>query len=160
MIYVIGTGRCGTGSMAIKLNGLHEPNPRLHFPFRLRYEGFWDRTYQKWTLDILKARAKLNTPAICDMYQSLFIDEISLIDPTAEFIWLIRKKDDCVESMVRRKTNCLWETKEKANHFYNYINHEIEQQLKGKSYEILATESIGDIKVNTFNEPLEGTDFR
>lgn len=145
--------------MAVQLQGLHEPEPHLYIPFRLKYEGIWDAYYEKRIRRSLKIRASLDAPAISDCFQSLFIKEIISIDPNASFIWLVRNKSDCVRSMLQRKALPFWETEELASEYYDRINDRIRKDLVGLKYEKVNVDDL-EIHLNGANDPLEGSDFR
>jgi len=88
MIWGIGTGRCGTMSLAKEIDGVHEPKPALD------NSGYA-------AIGLLKDRLAKGKPSI-DWKQSFYIPEIKQIDPDAHFIWLIRNPFEFVSSFVAR----------------------------------------------------------
>jgi hypothetical protein len=102
MIYVVGTGRCGTMTLARLLGGVHEPSPPIiaeATDYYLGRHGCLGALVAK-----LRVRASLKTPAISDNKQSTVIPVIREVDPRAEFIMLVREPIGCVASFVRRGT--------------------------------------------------------
>ncbi len=101
MIYAVGTGRCGTKTIAHVLNGSHEPKPRIIQEANEYHLGDWQ------SLDALKqklnVRAQLDTQLISDHKQSLVIPLIAKLDPTAHFVVLFRDPISSIQSFVRRK---------------------------------------------------------
>lgn len=98
MIWGVGTGRCGTHSLAADLGGLHEPAPWLGAASVAAYWG------EAWALercrDVIRRRLELGAPAIVDLHQSWLIPLICEVDVTAEFIWMLRDPAGCVASFL------------------------------------------------------------
>jgi len=99
MIWGLGTGRCGTRSLAAQYGGLHEPKPW----FKEEARNYWMHGEEELLRHRIKERAKLDTPLVVDFKQSWCIPLILEIDPDARFVWLIRDAVDCVNSMVAGK---------------------------------------------------------
>lgn len=100
MQYIVGTGRCGTKSLARLLGGLHEPAPAIVAESRDFYFG--RRRSLPRLLEKLARRAALPTPAIADNRQSYVIPLILEVDFTAEFVLLVREPRTCIASMHGR----------------------------------------------------------
>ena len=100
MQYVVGTGRCGTATIAQQLGGVHEPRPSIvkeAFDYYMGNRQFIGELAKK-----LRIRAAMDTPVISDNRQSYVIPLIREIDPDAEFIVLIREPRACIASMLHR----------------------------------------------------------
>jgi len=97
MIWGVGTGRCGTKSMAEDLEGLHEPKPWLSELPAHYYRGLCgsDRL-----LPLLKERRRLDTPAIVDLKHSYIMNLIENVDPEGEFAYVIRSPFLCIASFL------------------------------------------------------------
>lgn len=86
MIWGLGTGGCGTLSLARELeDGVHEPRPGLSPSCDV--------------LEVLRGRLEVGRPCV-DRLHSLLIPQIRDVDPNSEIIFLIRNPWDCVRSMV------------------------------------------------------------
>lgn len=99
-VYVVGTGRCGTASLAEKLGGLHEPEPNIVHEATQYYFGNLD--IYPTLVNKLKERKKLSTSVIADNKQSLVIPLIREIDPKAKFVLLVREPMSCIKSFYAR----------------------------------------------------------
>lgn len=100
MIWGVGTGRCGTKSLAKELGGVHEPTPWLHDePKRWYLSGNPDSPLEL----IIVMRAELDTPIVVDFKNSFMMRLILTIDIRAKFIWIIREPVDCIRSMMKGK---------------------------------------------------------
>lgn len=99
MIWGVGTGRCGTKSLAVLVNGEHEGFPGLGkwVAMVLANEPQGDPEKVK---QILRHRLREGKPSV-DYAQSYVMDWIEEIDPDAEFIALFREPVTCIESMLR-----------------------------------------------------------
>ena len=111
MIYVVGSGRCGTATLARKLGGLHEPEPTIIAEATDYYLG--KRSCLPELCRKLRARAQLPTPAISDPKQSTVIPLIVELDPSAELIVLVREPTASIASMAARgayqRPNWIWD---------------------------------------------------
>jgi len=141
MIWGVGTGRCGTKSLAKHLKGEHEPKPWFTDRPRKWYDGTITVQGIRDLENAMKARAKLDTPIIVDFKQSYIMDYIiSFVDPDASFIWVIREPVACVSSMVAGKwygetdgngenlltpPDSTWDRFIKCIWYYNTVNEEI-----------------------------------
>ena len=114
MLWGVGTGRCGTMTMAVALGGLHEPRPWIHE----EATRYWRGDRSKELLDRLenKMMHKLRTELpIMDLKFSYIIPFIKRrIDPEAKFLWMIRNPHEFVRSAIaknwykRTEDNCKW----------------------------------------------------
>mgnify|MGYP000994572130 CR=1 FL=1 len=164
MIWVIGTGRCGTKSYAKWKGGVHEPKPSIRED---ALEYYYKGKANDSLIDKLKDRMKYG---LCsDNNQSLVIPPIVKVDKKAHFVWLVRKHVDCIESFLRRggynkyrettkitpKEGFLteWGDLQKFTWYYWFLNGLIAQRLSetGASFEIINTEDI-PIRENTSKE--------
>jgi len=98
MIWGVGTGRCGTRSLAEDLGGLHEPQPWLGEDAIRAHHG--DADARARTLERLAERAALPTPAIVDLKHSWVIPLIREVDPNPFFWWQARSPVECIESLL------------------------------------------------------------
>lgn len=98
MQWGVGTGRCGTKSLAADLGGLHEPQPWLGPDAIEAYYG--DREALERCTGKLAGRLALGAPAVVDLKQSYLIPLICEIDPAAAFIWMVREPLALVRSML------------------------------------------------------------
>lgn len=96
-VWGIGTGRCGTRSLARDLGGVHEPKPHYGPEATLAYWGSPAARQRCWVR--LQSRLALGVPVV-DLHHSLLIGLICQVDPQAEFIWLIRHPMTCVASFL------------------------------------------------------------
>lgn len=111
MIYVVGTGRCGTKSIANLLNGVHEPKPRIVVEANDYFNG--DRHSFAVLAQKLRKRAMLPTTLISDNKQSLVIPLLAKIDPSAHFVVLFREPIASIASFIGRhwyRRPSIWET--------------------------------------------------
>jgi hypothetical protein len=164
MIWVIGTGRCGTKSYAVWKGGVHEPRPSIRQE-ALQY--YYKQDKSEALMEKLKDRLKYG---LCsDNCQSLVIAPIVSIDKKAKFVWLIRNPNDCIHSFMRRggwnayiETLKIepkkgfhehWGDLQKFTWYYWFLNGIIAQRLSetGASFEIVHTEDIPVIE-NTGKE--------
>lgn len=100
MIYVVGTGRCGTQTLARLLGGVHEPDPHIIREANEYYQG--RHAVLPGLAAKLRARAALPTPAVSDHKQSTVIPLILEIDPTARFVMLVRQPLPGIASFLHR----------------------------------------------------------
>jgi hypothetical protein len=98
MIWGIGTGRCGTRSLAVELGGVHEPQPWFGPESVAAYWG--DHAAQAACQQRLAARAALPVPVVSDLHQSWLIPLICEVDSQAHFIWMIRNPAEVVASFL------------------------------------------------------------
>ena len=98
MIFGVGTGRCGTKSLAVQLGGMHEPEPWLREE-PARYKCDRDNYYRESLLEHLRTRSELPVPIVVDLKHSYVIDLICEVDPDATFVW-IRDPVDCISSFI------------------------------------------------------------
>ena len=96
-VWGVGTGRCGTKSLAKDMGGLHEPSPRLGDYACLT--KFSESAYY-YCSHVIRCRHLMEAPIIVDMHHSYLIDMIMDIDSEAQFIWLIREPLQCVTSLL------------------------------------------------------------
>ena len=158
----VGTGRCGTKSLAMDIGGLHEPQPW----FRQAAQQWWsgDRSKEDEILGILLHRMTLGVP-IVDMHHSFIIPLIKRVDDSPYFIWLLRDPERCVDSLLDATTWTL-EWYENTNElirpdwanegmqmgdpgrqvmawwYYANVNYTIARELRGCQYEIRLTEEL------------------
>jgi len=161
MLMGLGTGRCGTKSLAVQLGGLHEPKPWLKEE-PVQYKCDRNMDVRDSLLENLKARSELPVPIIVDLKHSYVIDLICEVDPEAEFIWMLRDPVDCISSLLNGGawTKTDWHGARKWRPFGGWkddvpremrvvrywieINKMIEKSLMeaGKGIEIYPTESL------------------
>ncbi len=100
MIWGVGTGRCGTKSLAKSLGGIHEPQPW----FQDEPKKWWlsGEPSAELALTILDRR-EMDTPIVVDFKHSYIMPLIKQIDPKASFVWVIREPVQCIKSMVHGK---------------------------------------------------------
>jgi hypothetical protein len=98
MLWGLGTGRCGTKSLAADLGGLHEPEPWLGAESVPAHYG--DEAAYRVCRDVLQSRLALGAPAVVDLHQSWLIPLICQVDAQAEFVWVIRDPAGCVASLL------------------------------------------------------------
>jgi hypothetical protein len=96
VIWGLGTGRCGTRSLAAQLHGLHEPHPTLHHVVEAR-RG--DAKADARLRDAIEKRLALGAPAISDWRNSFAVPWIRAVDPEPEWFWLVREPVACVTSL-------------------------------------------------------------
>ena len=98
MIWGIGTGRCGTHSLAADLGGLHEPRPWIG---AAAVEAYWgDATATAYCREVLLLRLAQDIPAVVDLHLSLLIPLICALDAQATFVWMWREPVGCVGSFL------------------------------------------------------------
>lgn len=98
MIWVCGTGRCGTLTMSELMSGVHEPEPSLGVEPRIYYrKGIIGGLEEK-----LVERRDMKTKCVSDWRHSLILDLIFNIDQKARIIWLVREPLGCIKSMMKR----------------------------------------------------------
>ncbi len=90
-VWGIGTGRCGTVTLAKVRGGIHEPKPWIHKEAARYYCGERGDELLNSLRHKLAARLRLKEELIVDSKQSLIIPFIMEIDPGAEFVWLVRE---------------------------------------------------------------------
>lgn len=159
MIWVVGTGRCGTGSYAKQVGGVHEPKPAI---FRYVHDWIMGEGEEEWVLSTLMKHMVYGKPLVHNRY-SLVIPQIKKVDPKAEFVWLIRKPKECIESMAsygffgERKDGVVddtrpvpkndmfssWSLIKKNAWYYRWLNALIKKDLNGDAYKVIKTEDIG-----------------
>lgn len=100
MIWGVGTGRCGTKSLAMQLKGEHEPKPWLEHEPAHYARGILSSVDKLNLLANLKDRSRLITPIIVDLKHSYVMDLIEKVDPDAAFIYLVRNPFDCIASFI------------------------------------------------------------
>lgn len=163
MRWGIGTGRCGTRSLAFQMNGIHEPKPWINgLPNAWRKERRLSNRKKKIEPileKIIDERSWLDTEIVVDFQQTLCIDLILKVDPDAEFVAVFRKPLECIGSFMvggatqqtvspivhplepwNRWTDDLF----KIMFHYKWINHEIYQlklRLKDR-VKVIKTESL------------------
>lgn len=129
MRWGVGTGRCGTRSLAEQLGGIHEPSPGLVGP----------RVKQ---LEILRGRLSKGLPSV-DRLQSFAIPLIAQVDPSAHVLWLARDPWGCVPSMLQTAHEGIQTLEESCDYWLN-TNRKILCAVTAptsapKSYEIIYT---------------------
>jgi hypothetical protein len=142
MIWGIGTGKCGTSSLASYFGGLHEPSPGIRTGKRAK--------------EVLLERINLGSPLISDMAQHQVIPEIIEVDPDYKFVWLVRNPWDYVASRMaegrnKGKAGPGTPTFDAAIRFWLDVNTTINTNLsKTRSYKVylVYTEQI-PVKVGT-----------
>lgn len=99
MKWGVGAGRCGTKSLALLLNGTHEPFPG--------FEDLMPAWLQKPNKDleaqikhIIQARLTEGKPSV-DFAQTYLMDLIAEVDPDPWFVWVLRNPITNIESMLR-----------------------------------------------------------
>jgi hypothetical protein len=99
MIWGVGTGRCGTRSLAGQLGGLHEPVPRLE-EHPVQYKCDINKDVRGLLIERLQERLDLGATAIVDLKHSYVVDLICEVDPDAKFIWMLREPVPCISSLL------------------------------------------------------------
>ena len=99
MIWGVGTGRCGTMSLAKQLGGVHEPGGLGRVMPWMRYGLACD--WESLSLDLLE-RSEREVPVIVDPRHSYVIPLIREVDPDAQFVWIYRDPVECIESWLAR----------------------------------------------------------
>lgn len=99
-VWGIGTGRCGTATLARTCCGLHEPRPWI---FKEAVKYYWgDHSDANVGLlqDKLGYRMRVPHEVIVDLSQSHVIPVIAKLDPDAYFVWLVREPIEAVKSFM------------------------------------------------------------
>lgn len=100
MFWGIGTGRCGTRSLAEYLGGLHEPKPWFkELPAKYAAEEITSEEMQELD-DHIHERASMDTPIIVDLKHSMIVPLIMRADPEARFIWPVREPFATIHSLL------------------------------------------------------------
>lgn len=100
MIWGIGSGRCGTKSLAKALHGEHEPQRKIKdLPAKWRMGGLDGSSLVDLTA-YLCSLLDDNYLAVVDLRYSYMIPLIAAIDSEAEFIWVARKPFMCIGSFL------------------------------------------------------------
>lgn len=96
-LIVVGSGRCGTASMAEALDGEHEPfmDPVVYLAMARSHGWLTDDSIAF----LLQFRDDW-PEVVCDYKQSELIDVSSKVWPDARYLWLVRNPADTVASMV------------------------------------------------------------
>lgn len=153
MKWVLGTGRCGMQNYTTWKNGYIESNQPIRALSVKKFQVGLTDEEEDYVTDFFKARAELNVPSVADCCQYMFIDTICDVDQNAEFVWLIRKREDCIRSFMDKHSEeqrihpIDWvfsnETKPKLMEwFYDTVNGIIFGGLMGKRFEKIKTESM------------------
>jgi hypothetical protein len=176
-IWGIGTGRCGTATLAITRGGAHEPKPWLFMEAMKYYQG--ERSEEVMTIlrDRLQARMRSLFNFIVDQKQSVLVPLIVEVDSEAKFVWLIREPVDCVKSMMAfgfyartiEKWDLLrimldesrvrpkegfpdsWSLETKCFWYWHEVNSVIERDLvtTGAPFEMVFTHDLGPVVYNS-----------
>ena len=96
MIWGVGSGRCGTKSLSLELEGVHEPQPWLD---DLPVMWHLHRKGEGELLSRLKMRLDEGLPCV-DLKQSYCIPLIKRLDPDAKFIVMFRNPILTISSLV------------------------------------------------------------
>ncbi len=99
MIYGVGVGQSGTRSLAKLMNGVWEGLPHI---CKEAVDYYLTGVREPVLIDKLKERAKIETFFIGNNKQSLVIDLIHEIDPTATFVWQIREPIGNIQALRKR----------------------------------------------------------
>lgn len=165
-LYGVGTGRCGTKSLAAYMRGVHEPTPWLREEAIAAYWG--DPVARALCIGKLRSRLRLYAPIVVDMKQSYLIPLICRLDPEAAFVWMVRNPAACIASFLAggswTETNQygagLWHPRagwalnlsrfDKAMIFWREVNHLIAQDLAacGRPWQCVRTEELGELRHN------------
>lgn len=102
MIWGVGTGRCGTRSLAVQLGGEHEPKPWLKHEAAYYARGLVDTHDPEWNelIHRLNDRRDHDTPIIVDLKHSYVMDLIEAVDLDAHFVVMFRNPFDCIASFM------------------------------------------------------------
>lgn len=177
-VWGIGTGRCGTATLAHTCCGLHEPRPWIH---EVATKYYWGRRDQETLEALARAltwRHRQPREVVVDLKQSLVIDLIVDIDPDAYFVWLVREPKSAVRSFMSYEYFCRqfdteplkalryemdkwrtmpeegipedWSLPMTCMWYWNEMNTVIFETLKktGAPFEILLTTELGNRKYN------------
>lgn len=151
MQWVVGTGRCGMHNYTALEGGYISSAKEWKQNLVKKYHG--DNYNKTMIRSVIAKRMQLPYPCITDCAQFMVIDEIAQIDRDAEFIWLIRDKEPCVNSLMQRigEEDRIhpkgWEfkterKKELIEWYYDEVNKIIGEKLKGKKYKVLHTDQM------------------
>jgi hypothetical protein len=178
----IGTGRCGTATLAIVNKGLHEPRPWFYEEATRYYWGERDEELMETLRRKVAQRIRSPYEMVVDQKQSLIIPLLVEMDPEAKFVWLIREPIDAVKSYMafgyfRRETGKWdwqrvildiwrlrpqegwpngWSAESKCFWYWYEVNRVIERDLKetGAEFEIIFTHDLGEKKYNCIEDVL------
>jgi len=126
MRWGVGTGRCGTLSLATELGGVHEGSPGLGS------DGP--------TLELLLGRLRAGVASV-DRLQSFLMPEIRALDSNAEFIWLLRDPWSCIQSMLQ--TMHLGDLDlERATRYWLRVNRTIQKEARVEDTTVRLTGSL------------------
>jgi hypothetical protein len=155
----LGTGRCGTRSLAKDLGGIHEQQPWFSVEAIAAYWG--DEQARELCRAKLERRLASGVPQV-DLHQSYLIPIICSVDPDAEFIWLVRHPMTCIASFVaggawsrmNNDSESLWRPRygwpvglprfDKALHYWLNVNVLLERELvaSGHPWRLVRTETL------------------
>ena len=153
-VFAVGTGRCGMNNWAKLVGGYAESEVPLR---ALAVKYFHDpSTDLSYAVEKFKSRLADPAPGIADCCQHMFINLIHELDPTVEFVWLIREKEACINSFMKKGAEnerihpIGWEFKESTKRdliswYYDTVNSRINEALKGKKYTIIRTEDMQNV---------------
>ncbi len=168
MIYITGTGRCGTTTIAHRLGGEHEPKPNIIVEAYDYYRG--DFSSLQTLTKKLKTRAALNTPCISDNKQSLVIPLLRQIDPDGHFVVLFREPKASIRSFLGKhwyKRKSIWETNRlrpwqgfppkwtrvmKCGWLWRETYRRILSTLGDAGFELIETSELGGVALNANNQ--------
>lgn len=154
MIWGVGTGRCGTKSLAETIGGVHEPQPWL-LDEPVRYL-LGETELKDVLIEKLRARLELGVP-IVDLKNSYLIDLIIEVDPSAQFIWMWRDPEDCIRSFLaggswteqddfgakKLRPKFGWQPEatrlDKAIWYWREVNHFLDINLMWSTFEVWKT---------------------
>lgn len=155
----LGTGRCGTRSLAADLGGMHEMKPWFGPEAIAAYYG--DPSCRSLCVEKLKVRLDTGVPQV-DLHHAYLIPLIVEVDPDADFIWLIRHPLTCIASFLAgtawtrtaRDSETLWRPRygwpmgtqrvDKAITYWIMVNNLIERDLAacGRPWRLVRTETL------------------
>lgn|GEM_PF-5757258 len=173
MIWGVGTGRCGTRSLATLLRGRHEPGCWDSQPVAYQHAG----EHQDWLRGKLQERLGLGVPAVVDLQHSYVVPLIEEIDPDATFIWMVREPVACISSLLsggswtrgdghgRRKLSPAagWSDVvtrlDKAIWYWLNVNQLLDRVLARRPHELwLTSELPGSVHLNRYPQYWKPTD--
>lgn len=96
MIWGVGTGRCGTHTLADLLKLPHEPNPK---PMTSGVEWWRERTHEDEILPIIEDRMKLG--GCVDLHNVPILPLILAMDPEPTIVWIWRGFEKVAKSMTK-----------------------------------------------------------
>ena len=151
MKWVVGTGRCGLHNYTALNDGFIEATDKFKECGHKKFHG--DPYDEDHVRSVIRDRMKRKAGCITDCGQFMFIDIIAEEDPDAEFIWIIRDKDACVESFMNRPNEDKrihpkgWDFAHKNKMkliiwYYDTVNETIEKLLEGKKFTKIRTEDM------------------